>query len=162
MVHLPRFVTTAGIFLFYAAAWAQSPCDLTGDGKVDAADVTAAINMAVGLAPCTANIYGAGVCNVVVVQRVINAVSSGTCLTGIHSVALAWTASTTPNVTYKVYRGNTTGGPYTYLASAGTATTYRDMTVQSGLTYYYVVTSLDGNSNESVNSNQATAVVPTP
>src|SRR5215472_117613 len=58
-------------------AWSQAPsnaCDLaTPYGTIDASDVQAAINMSLGVAPCTANIAGANVCNVVVVQRVINA-----------------------------------------------------------------------------------------
>ena len=68
--------------------WGQSSaCDLTGDGSVNSADVTAAKNMVLNLAPCTANVYGSGVCNVVVVQRVINA-SSGRILCDRHRCKL--------------------------------------------------------------------------
>ena len=154
-------VLTAGLF-FSISGWAQtSPCDLVAPfGTVDASDVQAAINMALGTSSCTANIVAAGVCNVVVVQRVINASLGQACVTGSgHSVAVSWTASTTSNVSYKVYRGTVTGGPYTYLSSAGTATTYTDSNVQSGQTYYYVVTALDSSNNESVYSNQSPAAV---
>jgi fibronectin type 3 domain-containing protein len=37
---------------------------------------------------------------------------------------------------------------------------YADSSVQSGLTYYYVATSVDGNGNESVYSNEVNAIVP--
>jgi len=59
-----------------------SPCDLNGDGAVNAVDVQIAINQGVGLAACTnANLTGNG-CNVVDVQRVINAALGGACVTG--------------------------------------------------------------------------------
>ena len=159
---------SAGLILFSVSAWGQSnACDINGDGKVDAGDVQAAINMSLGLSTCSANIYGANVCNVVVVQRVINAsLPGGSCLTGTgtvaHSVTLNWNASTSANVTgYKVYRGTASGGPYSFLASAAT-TTATDNGVNSGATYYYVVTAVDGSNTESAYSNQAQAVIPTP
>lgn len=66
-------------------------------------------------------------------------------------------------VDYKIYRGTQSGGPYAVLGSGnGTATTYTDGTVQSGQTYYYVVTAVDSAGLESVYSNQAQAVIPTP
>jgi len=108
---------------------------------------------------------GPGVCNVVVVQRVTNSFLSGTCLTGTsHSVTLNWTASTSSNVTgYNLYRGLTSGGPYTKVnTSLIVGTTYTDVTVQAGQTYYYVSTAVDSNNNESVYSNQAPAVIPSP
>jgi fibronectin type 3 domain-containing protein len=128
---------------------------------VDAADVQASINMSLGSSTCTANIVGSGVCNVVVVQRVINASLGQTCVLGSgRSVALTWVASTTPNVSYKIYRGAASGGPFTFLSSAGTTTNFNDTNVQSGITYYYVVTAVDSSGNESVYSNQAQAVIP--
>ena len=61
-----------------------------------AADVDLATKMALGQSPCTANVYGANVCNIVVVQRVTNAVLGESCKTGTltttpHSVTLKWT-----------------------------------------------------------------------
>ena len=58
-----------------------NPCDLNNDGAVTVADVQLAINMDLGKLPCTANIDGVGVCNLIVVQRVINASLGETCLT---------------------------------------------------------------------------------
>jgi len=80
-----------------------------------------------------------------------------------HTVSLSWVASTSTVVGYNVYRGTQSGGPYAVLNSAADASTsYTDSTVQAGQTYYYVVTAVDNSGNESVNSNQAQAVVPTP
>jgi hypothetical protein len=80
-----------------------------------------------------------------------------------HSVSLAWTASTSTVAGYNVYRGTQSGGPYAIInGSTDTSTTYTDSSVQAGQTYYYVVTAVDGSGTESVNSNQAQAVVPTP
>jgi hypothetical protein len=146
-------------------AQALNACDLNGDGVVNIADVQSATNMALALAPCTANVAGAGVCNIVVIQRVVNAALTGTCLTGVpHSVTLNWTASTSSNVTgYNVYRGIQSGGPYTKLTSSPAAGIgYTDPTVQAGQTYYYVATAVDSGSNESAYSGQAQAAVPTP
>lgn len=159
---LPSLLIAA---LFFSAASARgqvNACDLTNDGTVNQADKDAAVEMALGLRSCTANIFGSGVCNVAVVQRVINAsLPGGTCLTGTatRSVSLSWAASVSSGVTgYKVYRGTASGGPYTLLSTIGTATSYTDNTVQTGRTYYYVVTAVG--SGESSYSNQAQAIIP--
>jgi hypothetical protein len=60
-----------------------SACDLNGDGVVNSADVTLAINQALGVVPCTnGSLQQNGQCNIVGVQRVINASLGGTCRTG--------------------------------------------------------------------------------
>ncbi len=81
-----------------------------------------------------------------------------------HSVDLSWQPSTGSNVIgYNIYRGGVSGGPYSNANSALEAsTTYTDITVTSGQTYYYVTTAVDGNGGESGYSNQAKAVIPTP
>ena len=79
-----------------------------------------------------------------------------------HSVALSWTPSTSSVVGYNVYRGTTTGGPYSKITSMNADTTYVDSSVQSGQTYFYVTTAVDGSGKESANSNQTQAVIPTP
>ena len=151
------------------AVWAQTgnACDLNQDGVVDVRDIQLAINMVRGLAPCSANIVAAGVCNIIVVQRVTNAVLTGTCSTGatiFHSVSLSWTASTSPNVTgYNVYRGAASSGPFTKLTSnLVAALNYTDTAVQAGQTYYYVTTAVDNSNNESAYSTPAQAVIPSP
>jgi hypothetical protein len=80
-----------------------------------------------------------------------------------HSVSLSWIASTSTVAGYNVYRGSQSGGPYVAVNSALDASTgYTDNSVQAGQTYYYVVTAVDNSGNESVYSNQAQAVIPTP
>ena len=62
---------------------AASPCDLNGDGKVDATDVQMAISQVLGTTACTnASLTGNGQCNVVSVQRIINASLGGACVVG--------------------------------------------------------------------------------
>ena len=143
----------------------SSACDLTQPyGTPDSSDVQAAINMTLNLSPCTANIMGSGICNVVVVQRVVNAtLPGGACVTGngivAHSVMLNWVASITPGVTYNVYRSTTSGVYSSPLVSSLSTTGYTDSTVQSGQTYYYVVTAVNAGS-ESARSNQTPATIP--
>jgi fibronectin type 3 domain-containing protein len=75
---------------------------------------------------------------------------------------LSWQASGSA-VGYNVYRASTSGGPYTRLNSVvNAAASYADSTVQSGRTYYYVVTQLDSTGMESGYSSQVAAVIPTP
>jgi len=79
-----------------------------------------------------------------------------------HSVALSW-SETSAVAGYNVYRGITSGGPYTPINSAlDPSTAYTDSTVSAGQTYYYVTTAVDGSGSESGYSNQVQAVVPTP
>jgi hypothetical protein len=80
-----------------------------------------------------------------------------------HSVDLTWNASTSVVVGYNVYRGTTSGGPYSKInSSLDGSTAYTDSTVQAGQTYYFVTTAVDSTGAESVYSNQVTAVIPTP
>lgn len=141
-------------------------CDLNADGTVNVLDAQVAINMALGVVPCTANISNLGVCDVIVVQRIINASLGGGCLTGptIHTVTLNWTASTSSDITgYNVYRAVLDGGPYTKINAFPVATTsFTDPAAQAGATYFYVTTAIDSNNNESAYSNQAQAVIPNP
>jgi fibronectin type 3 domain-containing protein len=78
-----------------------------------------------------------------------------------HSVTLNWSASSTAGVTYDVYRGTISGGPYSLLSSNLTSTTYKDANVQSGSTYYYVVTAVDS-AGQSPYSNMVQAAIPMP
>ena len=156
----------AGLILSSASSWAQTnACDLNSDGVVNLTDVMAAINMAIGISPCTANVAGANACNAIVVQRVVNASMGQTCLvsTGLHVVSLSWTASTSSGVTgYQISRGTASTGPFTPIATVGGSTlSYTDTTVVSGQTYYYVVATVAGSSVSS-NSTPVSALIPTP
>jgi hypothetical protein len=78
-----------------------------------------------------------------------------------NNVSLAWNASTSPGVNYFVYRGTTSGGPYTKLNStAQSALTYSDSTVLAGATYYYVTTVVNSSNVESSYSNQMSVSIP--
>ncbi|MBZ5634655.1 MAG: hypothetical protein LAO55_16150 [Acidobacteriia bacterium] len=155
-----------------ASASVGNACDLNSDGAVNILDVNRIVSMVLGQTACSANINGAGVCTVVTVQRVVNAaLPAGTCVVDgqppppppqPHSVTLSWLASITSNVTYNIYRGTTSGGPYAKVNGSPLGLSYVDNSVQSGQTYYYVATAVDANGIESVFSNQATAVIPSP
>ncbi len=67
-----------------------------------------------------------------------------------------WDASPTANVTYRVYRSTTAGGPYALIVAGVTGLSYRDENVEAGMTYYYVVTA-DVDCIESFYSNEASA-----
>jgi hypothetical protein len=105
--------------------------------------------------------------NIAIVSNATNSPSneplSGT---GIHGVSLSWTASTSSGVEgYNVYRGTGSGGESTTPLNSTpiTATTYTDENVTAGTTYYYVVTAVaTGGTTQSVDSNEASATVPTP
>jgi Abnormal spindle-like microcephaly-assoc'd, ASPM-SPD-2-Hydin/HYDIN/CFA65/VesB-like, Ig-like domain/Cep192 domain 4 len=87
---------------------------------------------------------------------------SGTGAAAAPSVSLSWAPSSSTDVVgYNVYRGTTSGGPYTKLTPSPISSALdTDSTVSSGNTYYYVVTAVDSSQNESADSNQATASIP--
>jgi hypothetical protein len=73
-----------GAFQYAAATTTTSPCDLNGDGVVNQTDVNIAMSQALGTSACTnAALYQSGVCNVVDVQRVINASQGASCRVGM-------------------------------------------------------------------------------
>ena len=78
-----------------------------------------------------------------------------------HSAVATWSASSSVVAGYNVYRGTVSGGPYTKLNNLPTALlTFTDTTVQSGNTYFFVTTAVDGSGNESVFSNEISALIP--
>ena len=94
-----------------------------------------------------------------------NAISlTGTGVVAAHSVTLTWDApvsSPDPVAGYNVYR-TASGGTSYQLLNTGieTLTTYVDYAVQSGLTYTYIVRSVDAQGVESAPSNTTTATIP--
>lgn len=164
-----RLLLSAALFVVPAVAFAQSPlpdpCDMNRDGSLTEADKAVAVSMVLNPAACSSPILSNGACNAVMVQRVVNAILGGGCRTDTyhpHAVTLTWVASTTPNVSYSVYRSETAGGPYSLIKSDVKLLSFFDPNVIAGRTYYYVVTAVDPNGNASVYSNQATATIPTP
>jgi hypothetical protein len=78
-----------------------------------------------------------------------------------HSVAVSWSPSTSTVTGYNTYSSQTSGGPYTKLTSSPiAATSYTDSAVQAGLTYYFVVTSVDSSNVESGYSAEVSALIP--
>jgi uncharacterized protein (DUF2237 family) len=79
------------------------------------------------------------------------------------AIVLSWTASedvTSGVKLYKIYRGTTSGGPYTVIGTVNhPTTTYTDTTVGpvAGITYYYIVRAVDFAGLESDPSNEASA-----
>jgi fibronectin type 3 domain-containing protein len=79
-------------------------------------------------------------------------------------VTLTWLPATQSQgqiaVGYNIYRGTQKSGPYALLISRVTDTKYIDELVNSGVTYYYVLTSVDENGRESKFSEEIIAKVP--
>jgi hypothetical protein len=79
----------------------------------------------------------------------------------VHSVSLLWNDGDTTVTGYNTYVASVSGGPYSRLTSSPVAgTSYVDSSVQSGRTYYYVVTALDSTNQESAYSGEIAAIVP--
>ena len=77
-----------------------------------------------------------------------------------HSATLSWSSGSAV-IGYNVYRGSTTGGPYTMInTSLNAPADYVDLSVQAGQTYFYVVTSVDSGGVESLFSSQVQALIP--
>ena len=81
-----------------------------------------------------------------------------------HSVTLRWHApaeSVSPQVvSYNIYRSTSPRGPYTPVASGVQSPTYKDELVNTGVTYYYVVRSVDQSGHESGYSEEVKVTIP--
>jgi hypothetical protein len=78
-----------------------------------------------------------------------------------HTVGLSWNASTSTVNGYNVYRSTTSGSGYVKVnGSLVSGLSYTDSGVQNGTTYFYVTTAVDSIGDESVYSNEASAVIP--
>jgi len=80
----------------------------------------------------------------------------------IHTVSLAWSASTSPNVVgYNIYRRTGASGSYAQINTVLNPTTaYVDTAVTDGVTYYYETTAVNSSDQESAPSAPAQAVIP--
>jgi hypothetical protein len=74
---------------------------------------------------------------------------------GNQNVTLSWAANA--DGFYNVYRGATTGGPYTRIAGVLTNATFVDSKVTNGVPYFYVVTGMNILGEESGYSGEVTA-----
>lgn len=98
-----------------------------------------------------------------------NSVSQTFSGTATSNVVLSWSSSTSPNVTYNVYRCSVSAvaciqsqpANFSQIATAVSNLGYVDGQVASGQTYYYAVTAVDTSLNESVLSGVSSpAVIP--
>jgi centrosomal CEP192-like protein/ASPM-SPD-2-Hydin domain-containing protein len=82
---------------------------------------------------------------------------------GSHSADLTWDPSKDTVIGYNVYRGGTKGGPYTQINGALNGdTNYTDNTVKGGTTYFFVVTAVNAENQESGPSNEVKVIIPSP
>jgi hypothetical protein len=78
-----------------------------------------------------------------------------------YSVSLTWSPSTSTVTGYNVYSSTVSGGPYAKLTSSPVAaTSYTDSGVQQGETYYFVVTAVNSQNQESTYSTPVSAAIP--
>jgi Abnormal spindle-like microcephaly-assoc'd, ASPM-SPD-2-Hydin/IPT/TIG domain/Cep192 domain 4 len=86
---------------------------------------------------------------------------SGSGTKAAHSVTLNWAASASAVRGYYVYSKTQASGALAKLNSTPIAvTTYTDISVLAGQTYYYYVTAVDSGGVESAASNEVTAAIP--
>ena len=77
------------------------------------------------------------------------------------TIRLKWEESPVGAQGYRVYRSSESGGPYQPVSTGGVdSAEYTDTGVAAGHTYYYAVTSVDANNQESEFSEQITVTVP--
>jgi len=77
---------------------------------------------------------------------------------GDQVVALDWDDNSEPDLdSYSVYRSTTLGSPGTAIASGLSTSDYTDSTVTNDITYYYSVTAIDEDGNESDPSDELDA-----
>jgi fibronectin type 3 domain-containing protein len=74
---------------------------------------------------------------------------------GDGEVRLSWSENPEAD-SYIVKRSNTSGGPYAVLAGQVSDTSFTDIEVENGTTYYYIVTAVNAN-GESQPSNEVSA-----
>jgi hypothetical protein len=78
---------------------------------------------------------------------------------GRRHVTPQWKQSVSPGVTHnRIYRSTTGGSGYSLRATVSAGTSYTDTSVSSNVTYYYVVTAVNGSTGQACGySNQASA-----
>ena len=78
-----------------------------------------------------------------------------------HSVVLSWTGGASGTNGYHAYSSTVSAGPFVRMTSTRLSSpSYTDTSVQTGRTYYYVVTAVNSSNQESAYSSEVTAIVP--
>ena len=111
------------------------------------------VSTSIGSYPLTITGNGGGAQHTTTVT--LNVTTSGP------QVSLSWNPSQDQVIGYNLYRSLASGGPYSKInANLIPNTNYTDLSVQHGITYYYVATAVDPEQQESMYSNEASANVP--
>lgn len=80
-----------------------------------------------------------------------------------HSVTLNWSPSASDVIAYYVYRSTSANGPWIRLgATADTALSYMDPSVQGGQVYFCAVSAVGSDNLEGDLSDSVSAVIPSP
>src|SRR2546426_652541 len=146
-----------------------SQINVSGRG-FSASGLTAPLTLAAGRTASFSVVFasttaGTATGNVSLVSNATNSPTIALSASGVQPIPLARTLSWNPSpsgpVSYNVYRGTQSGGPYQKLNSSPVSTTtYTDNSVLAGQTYFYVVTAVDSRNMESVHSNEVSATIP--
>jgi hypothetical protein len=135
----------SGVSSGFILAPGQSTALTVGFSPAGGGSVGGSVTIVTDAGSATVSLFGAGT------------VSDGTS----HNVALSWQASPSSVTGYNAYFSAVSGGPYTRLTSAPVAATnYLQTGVQGGQTYYYVVTSVSTDGEESGYSSEISVPVP--
>jgi Viral BACON domain len=132
------------------ASWLTvSPTSGSNNGTITASVNTA--NVTLGTNNATITVTGGGITQTVTVVLTLNAPATS-------SATLTWTANTESDLAgYKVYRATASGGYGAPIATLqGNITSYIASGLQSGTTYFFVITTYDTFGNESPYSNEVT------
>lgn len=119
----------------------------------------ASVTVQVSFSPATSGSYSG---TAVVTSNAANSpLSIPVTGTAAHSVGVSWTDGNSGISGYNVYRGTTTGGPYTKQNSSLIPNlNWSDDAVQNGQTYFYVITAVDSSGSESGFSSEVSATIP--
>jgi hypothetical protein len=131
------------------ASWlAVSPASGSGSSTLTTSVNTAGLSAGTYNGTVTVSAAGASSKTVAVTLTVSTPATS--------SATLTWNAVTASDLAgYKIYRATTSGGYGAPIATVqGNFTTYIASGLQSGTTYFFVITSYDAAGNESVHSNE--------
>jgi hypothetical protein len=144
-----------------SASWNGTGFSLSGISFPVTIPAGQSVPFTVTFAPQTAGAVNGTVSFVSNASSPTNETFSGTGIqAAAHSVDLNWNPDASTVQGYYVYRGAQTGGPYAKISTLQPGTSYVDASVSSGQNYYYVVTALGTNSQESSYSNEAVAAIP--
>lgn len=118
--------------------------------------MTHIVGLTAGSYSGTATISGGGITKQVPVTLTLTASSSAA-----NAAGLAWNANTDSDLAgYKVYEGTSSGhyaAPITTLSKA--TTSYTVTGLQTGTTYFFVITAYDNVGNESLHSSEVSKII---